>query len=145
MEFHKILIAIDNEPGAELIALNGFQLAQQFDAEIALVSIIDPPGENVSEIMTPVEIGDMIDQNCTSNQQDVINKVFKDYPVKRFVEYGEPSEVIIRISQEWDADVIVLGTHGRKGLARLLMGSVAEEVIRHSKKTVVVIPIITGV
>jgi nucleotide-binding universal stress UspA family protein len=95
--------------------------------------------------MSPVEIADMIDQNSTSTQQNVIDKVFKEYPVKRFVEYGEPAEVIIRIAEEWGADVIVLGTHGRKGLAHLMMGSVAEDVIRHSKKTVVVIPMITAV
>jgi nucleotide-binding universal stress UspA family protein len=142
MEFHKILIAIDNEPAAEMIALNGLQLAQQYHAEIALVSIIDPPGKNIGEMLTPVEIGDMIDQNCTGDQRNVIDKVFKDYPVTRFVEYGDPAEAIIRVAEQWCADVIVLGTHGRKGLAHLLIGSVAEEVVRHSKKMVVIIPIL---
>jgi nucleotide-binding universal stress UspA family protein len=45
---------------------------------------------------------------------------------------GEPAEVILRLAQEIGVDMIVLGTHGRTGLQRLLMGSVAEQVVRKS-------------
>jgi nucleotide-binding universal stress UspA family protein len=45
---------------------------------------------------------------------------------------GEPSEEIVRVAAEVDADVIVLATHGRTGLKRLLLGSVAEKVVRHA-------------
>jgi nucleotide-binding universal stress UspA family protein len=61
--------------------------------------------------------------------------------VKTFIEQGKPYEIILKIADEWGADVIVMGTHGRKGLSHLLIGSVAEEVIRHTKKTLVVIPV----
>lgn len=46
------------------------------------------------------------------------------------LEYGEPAAVILKAAQEIGADLIVMGTHGRTGLRRLLMGSVAERVVR---------------
>jgi nucleotide-binding universal stress UspA family protein len=45
---------------------------------------------------------------------------------------GDPATEIVRVAEEEGADIIVVGTHGRTGLTRLLMGSVAEQVIRHS-------------
>lgn len=49
---------------------------------------------------------------------------------ERRLEEGDPTTEILRVAREINADLIVLGTHGRTGLARLLMGSVAEEVVR---------------
>ena len=51
-------------------------------------------------------------------------------PVERRFEEGDPATEILRVAQETSADLIVMGTHGRTGLERLLMGSVAEEVLR---------------
>jgi nucleotide-binding universal stress UspA family protein len=50
--------------------------------------------------------------------------------VEHRLEYGDPAAVILQTAQEIDADLIVMGTHGRTGLRRLLMGSVAERVVR---------------
>ncbi|MDX1961587.1 MAG: universal stress protein [Pirellulales bacterium] len=52
---------------------------------------------------------------------------------------GDPSEEVIRVAKEEHADMIVMGTHGRSGVARLLMGSVAEYVLRHAPCPVMVI------
>jgi nucleotide-binding universal stress UspA family protein len=49
----------------------------------------------------------------------------------KFVE-GDPADEILRLAREIKPELIVMGTHGRTGLARLLMGSVAEEVVRKS-------------
>ena len=51
-------------------------------------------------------------------------------PVERRLLAGDPADVIIRLAQTEDVDMIVMGTHGRRGLTRLLMGSVAEAVVR---------------
>ena len=52
---------------------------------------------------------------------------------------GAVAEEIMRFAQYRDADLIVMGTHGRKGVARFLMGSVAEEVLRRAKCPVSVV------
>ena len=136
----KILIAIDDGPISEKVALNGFQLGQQLNAEIALVSITDTTLMRNADDVTQGEMENMVKNELRKNQQILIEKVFKDFKVSTFVEEGKPSEMILKVADEWEADLIVLGTHGRTGLKHLLMGSVAEKVMRHSARPLVIIP-----
>ncbi|HEY7423522.1 MAG TPA: universal stress protein [Gemmataceae bacterium] len=59
--------------------------------------------------------------------------------VEHRLEYGEPESVILRTAHEIGADLIVMGTHGRTGLRRLLMGSVAEHVVRKASCSVLTV------
>lgn len=77
---------------------------------------------------------------AAENLEVIIKNVFPDYPVSHYVEEGEPAEKILSFASAWSADMIIVGTHGRKGLARLLLGSVAENVSRHSSIPVIIIP-----
>jgi nucleotide-binding universal stress UspA family protein len=52
--------------------------------------------------------------------------------VERLLEEGDPAAQILRVAQETNCDLIVMGSHGRTGLDRLLMGSVAEQVVRRA-------------
>jgi nucleotide-binding universal stress UspA family protein len=60
-------------------------------------------------------------------------------PFERRMIQGEPAATIVRIAEEEKADMIVMSTHGRTGLMRMLMGSVAEEVVRKAKCPVVTV------
>lgn len=136
----KILIAIDDGPTAEKVASNGFLLGQQLNAEMALISVVDNTALMTEGGVTPGELADIIKNDYKKSQQLVIDKVFKDYKVWNFVEKGKPFEAILKVAEEWEADIIILGTHGRTGLSHLLMGSVAEKVIRHSTKPIFIVP-----
>jgi len=136
----KILIAIDNGPTSEKVASNGFQLGQQLNAEIALISVVDTTNLMTEGGVTPGELADIIKKDYKKNQQMIIEKIFKDFKVWTFVEKGKPFEAILKVADEWKSDIIVLGTHGRTGLSHLLMGSVAEKIIRHSEKPLFIIP-----
>lgn len=56
------------------------------------------------------------------------------------VRVGNPVEVVLAVAEELDADLIVLGTHARRGLGRALLGSVAESIMRRSRCAVLVVP-----
>jgi len=56
------------------------------------------------------------------------------------VRVGSPAHAILGVAGEWDADLVVLGTHGRRGLPRLFLGSVAETVLRKARCSALVIP-----
>jgi len=56
------------------------------------------------------------------------------------VRFGDPAQAIVHEARAWSADLLVLGTHGRRGAARLLLGSVAETVLRQAPCSVLVIP-----
>ncbi|MBC7400051.1 MAG: universal stress protein, partial [Mucilaginibacter sp.] len=60
--------------------------------------------------------------------------------VTHFSEYGDTADGIISCSKEFGADMIVIGTHSRTGIDRLLMGSIAEHVVRQSEVPVLVVP-----
>jgi nucleotide-binding universal stress UspA family protein len=136
----KILIALDDGPTAEKVALHGLQLGQQLNAEMALVSIVDTFGLITDGSITPRELIESVTNGYKKSHQLLLDTVFKGYKVWTFVEEGKPFETIIKVAEEWDADLIVIGTHGRTGLSHLLMGSVAEKIIRHSIKPVFIVP-----
>ena len=55
------------------------------------------------------------------------------------VEWGDPKSKIINAAEAWGADLIVLGSHGRKGLQRFLLGSVSETDMRHAHCSVEIV------
>lgn len=136
----KILIAIDNDPAAEKIASHGFQLGLQLKAEIALLSVVDSTILKTGGAVTPREFAEIVKNDYKKLQQMLLDTVFKKHEIWTFLEEGRPNEVILSVAEEWDADIVVLGTHGRIGVSHLIMGSVAEKVIRHSRKPVFIIP-----
>jgi nucleotide-binding universal stress UspA family protein len=60
-------------------------------------------------------------------------------PVEALLRYGRADEEILRSAEETGCDLLVLGTHGRTALGRLLMGSIAEQVLRHAGCAVLLI------
>lgn len=55
-----------------------------------------------------------------------------EIPVEYRMEMGEPADAIVRVAQEEEVDIIVMGTHGRTGLKHLLLGSIAEAIVRRA-------------
>jgi len=140
MNYQKILIAVDDSLTAEKVTSNGLQLGQHLNAKIAVVSVVDTTFLMTDGNITPNEMAEIIKNDFIKSQKSLSDKVFKGYKIENFVEEGSPYEIILKVAYEWSADLIVIGTHGRTGLSHLLMGSVAEHVIRHSKIPILIVP-----
>jgi nucleotide-binding universal stress UspA family protein len=152
MKISKILIGIDDSKFAEHAAEYGFDIARKFNAAVGLVNIVEPA--MMPQVGTGVDpflgvqnsgVGDMelldIQKNQAENTVDRFIKLFAgDMQVSHFTNYGSTSDGILQCSKEFEADLIVIGTHSRTGIDRLLMGSVAEDVVRHSEVPVLVVP-----
>ncbi|MDO9186231.1 MAG: universal stress protein [Bacteroidia bacterium] len=136
----KILIAIDDSPIAEKLVSTTIELYKQLHAEIALVSVVDTQFLTTDGGITPGEMVNVMKNDFKKRHELLISEILKGKKIWTFVEQGKPFEEILKVADEWEADLIVLGTHGRTGLSHLLMGSVAEKVIRHSTKPLFVIP-----
>lgn len=67
-----------------------------------------------------------------------------DFSAQPMVRVGDPASIIVQVAREVEARLIVLGTHGRQGLERVVDGSVAEEVLRHAPCAVLVQPSVTA-
>jgi nucleotide-binding universal stress UspA family protein len=153
MAIHKILIAVDDSKYSQRAAEFGFDLARTYKAEVGLVSIVEPIIYPVSGTDTitgvPIE-GSNIDEaamlkiqseSAENIMQQTIKMLGSDLQVTQFTEYGLTADGILKCCKEFNADMIVVGTHSRTGLGRLFMGSVAENVVRHSYVPVLVVPL----
>lgn len=93
---------------------------------------------HVAATVPPLASGEALPPDTESQRREAKDHLDRlevrgaDVRAERRLEEGEPVTEIFRVAQEIDASLIVLGTHGRTGLSRLLMGSVAEQVVRKS-------------
>ena len=78
------------------------------------------------------------------NQLEQIRPTNRDIPVRHVFLEGDPAEEIVRYGRDAGMDLIVMGTHGRTGTERLLLGSVAEKVMRDSPCSVMVVKLPKG-
>ncbi|BAU52241.1 universal stress protein [Mucilaginibacter gotjawali] len=154
MMIKKILIGIDDSKHAAYAAEFGFDLARKFNAQVGLVNIVSPviisqltgadPIIGMPLQGTGIEETELLDIQKSQSEnivEQTIKKFAGDLPVTHFSEYGSTADGIISCSKEFNADLIVVGTHNRTGLDRLFMGSVAEHVVRHSTVPVLVVPL----
>jgi nucleotide-binding universal stress UspA family protein len=142
MHFKKILIAVEDSPHSLEAARAGLQLAEKVNAEIAIMSAINI-GVTIASpevIPTPIEIINVQREEAHEVIAKVKAMISGTSSIHEFTPEGDPREEIVAIAEEWGADIIVVGTHGRTGLTHLLMGSTAEYVVRHSKVPVMVVP-----
>jgi nucleotide-binding universal stress UspA family protein len=128
----KILIAVDGEAVSAHAAEVGLQLACCVMGEVALVQVVEPalthaPGIAAEDLVAEAR-NDA--KRILRAVQDSISPLFA---AREFIRVGKPAHEILGVAKEWPADVIVVGSHGRHGIPRVLLGSVAEAVMRHSE------------
>jgi nucleotide-binding universal stress UspA family protein len=142
MEFQKILIAVDDSPLAMKAAKTGFLLAHALKASIAVVYVVDKAKTviNADLGITPEESKSVLLQEAEKTIQQFIRMFDGIGEVYRFTPEGAPTQQIIQISEDWAADLIVMGSHGKTSMERVLTGSLAEYVIRHAKIPVLITP-----
>lgn len=144
MSYKKILIAVDNSICAEKAAKIGYEMATTFGAEVALLNIVEPtpPIANADFGFAPA-IVDLYDNSVENSHillQEIEKKYAQGHKTTHLSILDSATKGILQQSEEWGADLIVIGTHGRTGLNHFLMGSVAEHVARKSACPVLIVP-----
>ena len=140
MGFKKVLIAIDSEPVAVRAAETGVDLAQALGGEVAFIYVVDASlayagdtGPPASELIAAAKL------DAQRLVATVRQRLSPQSSVQEFIPVGTPSEEIVKAAEEWSADLLVIGSHGRRGMQRALLGSVAETVMRHAPCPLVVV------
>jgi nucleotide-binding universal stress UspA family protein len=141
MSFRKILIAVDESAFAARAADVGFDLARSLGAEAAIIHVVDP-----SVVAYAPEGGIPASELVNLAQQDgkrllanFSQRAALQPPPFEFIRVGKSGTEIVKAAKEWPADLIVIASHGRGGVERLLLGSVAEAVMRHASCPVLVV------
>jgi len=140
MLFKKILIAVDSEPIAAHAADIGGELARLAGAEVAFVHVIDPELVNAADTgIQPAVFAAMAKDEARKLIGEFQMRLPQPATALEFVQIGSPVGEVVKAAQDWPADLIVIGSHGRGGLKRALLGSVAEGVMRQAHCPVLVV------
>lgn len=135
----RILVAVDGSDFSERAVDQAISLGAMCTSEIFIISVVDLYPEQM-------EVAPALVEKMSKETHDVIEKAKKKVddakiPCETIVHMGgEPHEFIIQEAKDNNIDLIVMGTHGRTGLGKVLMGSVAQSVLGLAPCPVIVIP-----
>lgn len=107
-------------------------LAREGGARVVVLHVERPPLTTMGGIAGVPPLPTEYDRETVCQELSCIKPPEAGISVEHRLEYGEPESIILAVAEEIGADLIVMSTHGRTGLRRLLMGSVAEHVVRHA-------------
>ena len=133
----RILIATDGSKYSKTAIEKAIDFAKSYGGELKVISVVDVPPEFYAE--SPKTVDEMI-KKAKGYVEDVKKQAEAEgVKAEQFIREGESYQVITNIEREQNVGTIVMGSHGRTGLKRLLMGSVTEKVIGHSPCPVLIV------
>lgn len=137
--FEHLLVATDGSDEATRAAAHGVELAAAHDATLHVLTVVEE-----TSTLSPVT-GGSSDEETERVARDAVDDVVADaearglQAVRRHVVRGDPHEEILAAVDRREADVVVMGTTGRQGVDRILLGSVAEKTVRSASVPVVTV------
>jgi len=154
--FEKILVALNSKEACAPLFETALELARATEAELMLLSILtldsNPyPAPSYGLAYSPIDIDDSLWNIYREHYQADeaaglrMLRQFEAQAVEAGVStqfdqtFGNPGRLICDSAKTWNADVIVVGSHGRKGLGELLIGSVSNYVMHHAPCSVMVV------
>jgi nucleotide-binding universal stress UspA family protein len=148
----KILIALDFNPTAQKVAEVGYALAKSLGAEVILLHVIVDPlyystVENfpivgyTGSIIAPLQIPN--NEFIIKESKLFLNKIkihLDDDNIQTLVKEGDSAGIILNTAKELKVDIIVMGSHSRRWLEDILLGSITSYVLNHSTIPLFIIP-----
>jgi nucleotide-binding universal stress UspA family protein len=147
MNFKRILVPVDYSEHSKNSLEYAASLAERFGASLDVVHVWDRPAY-VSDTVVVVREGEsrslaeMIHDNAEREMRDFLAplQMPKGVVVSERLLSGEPASVLLEELGKGEYDLVVVGTHGRTGLQHLILGSIAEKLVRMSPVPVLTIP-----
>jgi nucleotide-binding universal stress UspA family protein len=133
----RILVALDASAAARPTIAGAERLATVFDAELRALSVLEP-----IPVIPNVPTPDMSAYYawCEEELKRDVWSLIRTPAVKTVLRYGMPVETILREAAQWQADLVVVGSHGKGWTERLLLGSVTERLLNQLPTSLLIIP-----
>jgi nucleotide-binding universal stress UspA family protein len=139
MNIKHILVPTDFEAASAGALELGVQMARAFDAKVTLLHVWELPIYPYMDFMLNSAVITEVEDAASNGMARALEDLQKTMPgAQSKLKTGLPWQGILTATEELGADLVVMGTHGRQGLSRLTLGSVAERVVRLSK-----VPVLT--
>jgi nucleotide-binding universal stress UspA family protein len=141
----RVLVPFDFSEPAKPLLDHAMELMRARGARVRLLHVVDPVWlPPLALAFAPaVGTGPATAGDTTAAAERRLREIAASRPGLLYeiaVRTGEPAAVILDEARDWEADAIVLGSHGRTGLDRVLLGSVAEQVVRRARCAVLMVP-----
>lgn len=140
----RILVPVDLSDGSYGLIDYAIQLARPFNASIDVINVWEPPQYVAPDLLVAApgwnaqSLESMAMETAKKDLDALVRKVENPpVPIKFRVEVGEPASTVLHAAEQGKYDLIVMGTHGRRGLPKLLMGSVAQKIVARAHCPVV--------
>jgi nucleotide-binding universal stress UspA family protein len=153
MPLKKVLIALDYDPTSLKVAESGYSLASAMNARTVLLHIIAEEIYYSSLEYSPVtgfggfsnaDFSLMASSEGLSKASEYFLETVKAHlgnpEIEIMIDQGDFSDMILKTAKNINADLIVMGSHSRRGLEKILMGSVTEKVLHHTTIPLFIIP-----
>jgi len=143
IKIKKVLIAMDYDQTSLKVAETGFSMATAMNAETILMHVISEQPVYYSAYTYMRELRVDILGDLKISTQDFLNKTKKllgDDSIKTFIKEGEIAETILQTAKELKVDVIVMGSHSRKWLENIILGSEAVNVLKETTIPLFIVP-----
>lgn len=140
-DFEMILCAVDFSEASECALELAVDLARRHRAQLTVAHVHELPPAAANEVLvSPPELFEEAIRVAERELERTRARAQRltESPVRAALLHGPPAEALVTWGREHPCDVIVVGTHGRSGLKRMVLGSVAEKVVRTAPCTVVV-------
>ncbi len=144
--FRKIMVATDGSETSIRAADLAVQLAGLSGGSITAIYVVDIfrlarlPGYTAFPSLSNKLMELMLREGELATAEIYDMATEGGVPFKRIIAEGDPSEEILKRSQDSGADLLVMGRIGRSGMERIMLGSVAEKVVRHARIPVLIVP-----
>jgi len=133
IDLKHILVPTDFSKHSHIALTYGVAFAKKFGAQLHLLHIVQDLAVFFPDTVTVVPPTDQLTEAVEAALLRVVQENhLEDLKVKTVVRSGSPFHEVAQYAREENVDLIIMGTHGRGGLMHLLMGSVAEKVVRKS-------------
>jgi universal stress protein A len=145
MEIRTILLPTDFSECGNSALVSAASLARKFGASILCVHVIEPivPTVGYSGMTEPLPIADITEQLEDSAERELPKlaecEECAGLDIEELIVHGDAASEIVRVAKERNVDLIVIASHGRTGIGRILFGSTAEAVVRHAACPVLVV------
>lgn len=140
--YKKILVPLDGSETSEAILPEIEKLASAFKANISLLYVVPIPifPGGIEPIVNYQPITDTLIKDAEAYLRKIEKRLKgKGFTVESHLQQGNEAQRILEHAEGGDIDLIAMSTHGRSGVSRWLLGSVAEKVIRHANKPILLV------
>jgi nucleotide-binding universal stress UspA family protein len=135
--YDSVLIPTDGSDRSRRAAAHGIALAAEYDATVHALNVIDTSALEIGDFTDLAQVHDALETQGESATGAITElAAVHDLDTVAAVRDGTPARTILSYAAEEDVDVIAMGTHGRTGLTRTLLGSVTERVVRKAERPV---------